>query len=142
MINRQPRISVLFECKAYKLSKMVSFVIDSGASYSALSEKDATIMGLDCYSLPFCKAQAVGFGGTFRNRIINRKVTLIFGTNDKEYKLPCGSFKVAMVPPTLQGEEKEKMLRFTPNVLGMDVLRRFKTIIMKDKVELVPLKEK
>jgi hypothetical protein len=141
VINRQPRISVLFECKAFKISAMVSFVIDSGASYSALSEKEATIMGVDCYSLPFTKQEAVGFGGTFRNRMINRKVTLIFGTNDKEYKIPCGCFEVVMVPPTFQGEQREKMFRYAPNILGMDVLRRFKTIIIKDKVELIPLKE-
>ena len=121
---------------------MVSFVIDSGASYSALSEKDDTIMGVDCYSLPFSKGEAVGFGGTFKNRMINRKVSLTFGTDNEECKISCGCFKVVMVPPTLQGEQREKMFRFTPNVLGMDVLRKFKTIIIKDKVELIPLKEK
>ena len=142
MINRQPRISVFFQCKAFDISKMVNFVIDTGAVYSALSEKEARIMGIACFSLPYCKGEAVGFGGLFRNRMINRRVTLTFGADDNEYKIICGSFKVVVVPPNLQGEEREKMLRYTPNVLGMDIIRRFKTSIIKDKVELTPLKEK
>jgi len=130
-----------FECTALKISKIVSFVVDSGAVYSAISEKDATIMGLDFYTLPDCKFEAVGFGGTFKNKVLNRKVTLTFGANDKEYKVSCGSFKVVVVPPQLQGEEREKMLRYTPSVLGMDILRKFQTTIMKNRVELVPLKK-
>ena len=142
MINRQPRISAFFECKALKVSKIVDFVIDTGAVYSALSEKEATIMGIDCYSLPYNKSDAVGFGGLFRNRMINRQVTLTFGTNDNEYNLRCGCFMIVCIPPNLQGEEREKMMRYTPNILGMDILRRFKTCIIKNKVELTPLKNK
>ena len=121
---------------------MVDFVVDSGAVYSAISEKEATIMGLNSSSLPYSKGNAVGFGGIFKNRMINRKVILTFGADDNEYTISCGCFKVVCVPPTLQGEEREKMMRYTPNILGMDILRQFKTTISKNGLELVPLKEK
>jgi len=121
---------------------MVNFVVDTGAVYSAVTEKEATIMGIDCYSLPYFEKESVGFGGLFKNRIINRQTILTFRSNESEYKIKCGCFMVVCVPPNLVGEEREKMIRYTPNILGMDILRRFKTCVDKDHVELTPLKHK
>lgn len=121
---------------------MVEFVVDTGAVFSAITEKELTIMGIDCNSLPYSKGESIGFGGVFQNRMINRQVTLTFGSNETEYKIKCGSFLVVCVPPTSKGEEREKIIRCTPNVLGMDILRRFKTCVIKEKVELTPLKNK
>lgn len=109
--------------------------------FSAITEKEATIMGIDCYSLPYFKKEAVGFGGLFKNRMINRQVILTFSSNKNEYKVKCGCFLVVCVPPTLGDEEREKMHRYTPNVLGMDILIRFKTCVNKNGVELTPSKK-
>jgi hypothetical protein len=136
VINRQPRISVLFEVKAYKVSKMVDFLVDTGTNYSAITEKEATIMKIDCSSLPFFQRETIGFGGLFRNRMINRSVILTFKSNEDEYKVKCGNFIVTCIPPDITGEVKEKMIRYTPNVLGMDILRNFRTCVDKNKVEL------
>lgn len=78
VINKQPRIQVLFEVKALNIKTMIDFLVDTGALYSGITEKEAVIMGIDCSSLPYHKKEAVGFGGTFRNRIINRLVVLTF----------------------------------------------------------------
>lgn len=48
---------------------MVSFLVDSGAKASAITEKEATIMGIDYSSLPYTKSDAIGFGGKFKNRL-------------------------------------------------------------------------
>ena len=140
VINRQPRISVLFEVKAYDVGKMVDFLVDTGAFFSAITEREATIMNIDCSSLPFSKHEAVGFGGLFRSRMINREVVLTFRSDKDEYKVRCGGFLVACIPPNVSGEEREKMIRYTPNVLGMDILRRFRTCVDENQVELI-LKE-
>ncbi|TET18807.1 hypothetical protein E3J74_09400 [Candidatus Bathyarchaeota archaeon] len=136
MINRQPKISVLFEVKAYKISKIVDFLVDTGARYSAITEKEATIMGIDSSLLPYSKREAVGFGGLFRNKLINKRVTLTFKSNKDEYKIPCSSFTIVCIPPNTTSEDREKMLRYTPNVLGMDILSKFKTCVDKNQVEL------
>jgi hypothetical protein len=116
---------------------MIDFLIDTGTTYSAITEKEATIMGLSCSSLPFAKKEAVGFGGLFKNRIINRPVTLTFRSNQDEHKITCPSFYVICTPPNIESEEREKMIRYTPSVLGMDILRNFKTYVEKDQVELI-----
>ena len=116
---------------------MVSFLVDSGARVSAITEREATIMGIDCSSLPYAKGEAIGFGGVFRNRNINREVILTFKSNQDEHRMNLGSFRVNCVPPNLTGEEREKVIRLTPNVLGMDILRVFKTYLDINRVELI-----
>jgi len=125
---------VLFKFK--KISRMIDFLVDTGAKLSAITEKEAIIMRIDTSSLPYSKHEAVGFGGSFKIRMINRLVILTFKSNKDEYKIRCSNFLVNCIPPQLKGEEREKMIRYTPNVLGMDVLRRFRVCIDKNIVEL------
>jgi len=40
---------------------MVDFLVDTGAIFSAITEKEATIMNLDVSSLPYSEREAVGF---------------------------------------------------------------------------------
>jgi len=141
VINRQPTISVLFEVKAFKISKIVSFLVDSGSKFSAITEKEATIMGIDCSSLPDAKMEAVGFGGSFRNRNINREVILTFKSNQDEHRIKLGCFQVNCIPLNLTREEREKLIRLIPNVLGMDILRTFRTCFDAGQVELTLLEK-
>lgn len=128
---------MLFEVKAFNISKMADFLIDTGTTYSAITEKEATIMGIDCSLLPYYKYPAVGFGGLFKIRMINRQAILTFKSGVNEHKIVRSSFRVISIPPTIVGEERERMIRYTPNVLGMDILRIFKTCVEKNKVELI-----
>lgn len=116
--------------------KIVDFVVDTGSIFSGITEKDAIMMGIDCTSLPDHNREAIGFGGTFRNKMINRRVVLTFQSNQGERIIPCGSFIVTCIPLEVTGQEREKMLRYTPNVLGMDILSKFKVHIEKTRVEL------
>jgi len=94
-------------------------------------------MGLDCSVLPESKRESIGFGGTFRNKIINRLVFLTFKSGKEEHKIRYSSgFRVTCIPPNVTREEREKLLRYTPSVLGMDILNKFETRISKRKVEL------
>lgn len=116
---------------------MVNFLVDSGAVFSAIAEKDATLMGLDCGTLRESKFEAVGFGGTFKTKMINRLVYLTFKSGKDEHKIRYSSgFRVICIPPEITGANREKLLRYTPSVLGMDILSKFKTYLSKNKVVL------
>jgi hypothetical protein len=121
---------------------MVSFLVDTGSLFSAITEKEATFMNLDCSLLPESKGEAIGFGGTFKTKMINRLVTLTFKSDDGEYKIQYSSgFRVVCFPQHIPSEQREKLLRFTPSVLGMDILSKFEVPVNKKKVELLLVKD-
>jgi len=116
---------------------MVNFLVDTGSLFSGITEKEATLMGLDCSLLPEAKEEAIGFGGTFKTKMLNRLVNLTFKSGRDEHKIKYSSgFWVICAPPTMTREEREKLLRYTPNVLGMDILTKFKIYVDKYKVVL------
>ena len=128
----------MLEVKALKVSKIVNFLVDTGTSYSAITEKEATLMGIHVPTLPYARGKAIGFGGFFKNKIINREVDLTFSGDEGEYKIKCGGgLIVILIPPNLSSEDREDLIRLTPNVLGMDILRRFRTVIEENRVELI-----
>ena len=116
---------------------MVDFLVDTGAKTSAITEKEATIMGIVPSSLPFARQRSIGFGGFFRNRMINRRVVLTFKWEKDERRIVCSCFRVNCIPPNVKGKDREESLRYIPNVLGMDILRRFKIYVDRNLVELV-----
>jgi hypothetical protein len=117
---------------------MIDFLVDTGSIFSALSEKEATLMGIDCSELPEAKGEAIGFGGLFKARMINRLVTLTFSSGKQEYRINYNSgFKVICIPTDVTREIREKLLRHTPSVLGMDILlQKFNAYVDEQKVEL------
>lgn len=115
---------------------MVNFMVDTGSLFSAVTEKEAILMGLDCSKLPESKIGAIGFGGTFKTKIINKLVKLTFKYGKNEHTINYSSgFPVICIPPTVRGKDREQMLRLTPAVLGMDILVKFK--IYMDKLNVV-----
>lgn len=117
-------------------------MIDTGAGYSAISEKEASLMNLNCENLPYYERDCFGFGGKFKNKLINRPVNLTFSVSYPEptqYKITIGSgFQVVCIPKHLSPDEKEKIVRYTPCVIGMDILKQFKLVLdaSRNKVEL------
>ena len=97
-------------------------------------------MGLDCSLLPFSKQESIGFGGTFKTRVINKLVVLTFRSDKEEIKIPYSSgFRVVCPPPNITDEEKEKFYRYTPSILGMDILSKFRLCISKKELEMIYL---
>lgn len=87
---------------------------DSGATKSLLTEKDALLIGLDCFMLPDCAEESIGFGGTFRNKMINCPVKLTFG-NEQKYTVRYDSgFRVVVFPNEIDSQQREKLIRYTP----------------------------
>jgi hypothetical protein len=143
IVNHQPKIPVYVEIPKTHKGAVIFFLIDSGATKSMITEKDAAVIGIDCYDFPECKQDSVGFGGTFKNRMINCPVKLTFGKgNSHEYCVHHDSgLRLIMIPPTVTGEDREKIIRHTPSVLGMDVIERFQLYLDKKKVELTVIDE-
>jgi hypothetical protein len=105
-------IPVFFDCRSLKVSGIVNFLVDTGSIFSALSEKQATLMKIDCSLLPESKGKAVGFGGTFKTRMINYPVNLIFESGNDKFKVNYDSgFRVNCIPKDAREEDKELMLR-------------------------------
>jgi hypothetical protein len=102
-----------------------------------LTEKDALLIGLEFAMFSECRQLSIGFGGTFKNRMINCPVKLTFGADGQKYTLSYDSgFRIMTIPSHLSSQERETIMRSTPSVLGMDVLRYFRMYLDKDKVEL------
>lgn len=105
--------------------------------HSAITEKEATLLGIAYSLLPNYRVDSIGFGGTFRNKIINSPVRLTFGSNSNLHTITYSSgFQIIIIPPNTSPEMREKMIRYTPCVLGMDILVKFKLYLDKKKVEL------
>lgn len=135
--GNRPIIPVLFEVPAFHVNKIVNFLVDTGSTYSAITEKEARLLGLDLTMLPEARKRAIGFGGMFRNKMINRPVFLTFRSPSEEHKIPYASgFQVICVPSNATPEERENLLRYLPCVLGMEILGKFRVYVDKRKVEL------
>ena len=94
------------------------------------------LIGLDILILPDCAEESIGFGGIFRNKMINCPVKLTFGKEQKYTVAYDSGFRVVVFPSEIKPQQREKLIRYTPSVLGMDVLGKFKVYIDKKKVEL------
>ena len=116
---------------------MVWFVVDTGSVFSALSEKDIVLMGIDCFALPEAKKEAIGFGGFFKSRLLNMQVQLIFSATDgQEYRISQSGFTV--ISPPKDAPKREEIVALSPSVLGMDILSKFDIHIYQKKIELIP----
>ena len=133
----RPRVQVAISAKTLGVtSKPIWFVVDTGSSFSAISEADAVLIGIDCSLLPRKKDDAIGFGGFFKPRMIDKEVELAFFGDDGEYKVTRSGFVVICPPENIDAKTRQKMLELTPSVLGMDVLSKFDIHVYKKRVEL------
>ena len=101
------------EIKGLKVMGVVDFLIDTGASQTILSERDARRLGLVYQNFPRGRP-AVGVGGVANTYIINKQVTLHFVTVDGRIYSP-----VRRGIEVLEEPGKEKQL---PSLLGLEFL--------------------
>lgn len=134
---------VFFDVPVLRASKGISFLVDTGSTFSAITEKEATLAGIDCFSLPEFPKESIGFGGLFRQKVINHPVHLRFGSDNIIHTINYDSgFRVTCIPPGASPKDREIMLRRTPCILGMDILSKFKLYLDKKKLELTLVQSK
>lgn len=141
MTGRGPRVQALFSTRSAGISRLLWFTLDSGSSFSAISEAEAILAGIDCSDLPFAKLETVGFGGFFKPRIINREVELTFATDQGEHKITRSGFMVVCPPSDINEETRKRLIELTPSVLGMDILGKFDVHIYDKKRVEVEIEE-
>ncbi len=62
---------------------------------------------------------------------------MTFKSPKEEHKITYGGgFQIIGIPSDATEVEREKMLRYCPSVLGMEVLAKFQVYVDKKKVEL------
>jgi hypothetical protein len=125
-----------FSCFDLGIGNPVYFLIDTGATRSLLSEKDAKILAIDYSKLELQKEPIVGLGGTAPLYRIKSECKLTFLTSDSQpvvETLP--NFDVTKVELK---DEKTRNLVFNliPSLIGMETLERFKLVATKDSAYL------
>jgi len=140
--GRRPRVQAYLSVRSLDVHRMIWFLIDTGSTESAISESEASLAKIDVATSPYVERGAWGFGGSFRYKVINRPVELIFrSTNGGYYTVPQSGFKV--IPAEHANPDvRRRMLELTPSILGMDVLSKFQIQISRRKVELIPYDDK
>ena len=107
-------------------------MVDTGASRSLLSERDARILGIDYNRLELRKEPLVGLGGTLPVYETPGECSLTFRTVErKEHAESFPHFDVVKVEIE---DEKTRRIVFNliPSLIGMDLLPRFKFYATKD----------
>ena len=134
--QRQIRVLSWFSCFDLGIGDPVYFLIDTGATRSLLSEKDAKILGIDYSKLELQEGRNIGLGGTAPVYRIKCECKLTFRISEREFHVePLPDFDVTKVEIE---DEKERRLVFNsiPSLIGMELLERFRLVATKNEAYL------
>jgi len=110
----------------------VYFLVDTGATNSLISEKDAKILGIDYAKLDLQERRLTGLGGTAPVYKTKAECKLTFRTFDKTGHVETlPNFDVTRVDIE---DEKERATVFNliPSLIGMELLERFTLVATKN----------
>ena len=112
--------------KSLQLDEKVSFLIDTGASRTALLDKDAIRLGIRHDKLTKSKSSLIGIGGTISCFVITDSI-LTFRSPKGEIDIRL-SISVAKHPlERMDTHLKTQILRL-PSLLGRDIINKYKLI--------------
>ena len=122
-------------CEEPVIHAPIRMVVDTGASMTSISERDAIRLGID-YSTLYCpEDQAVyGIGGVCRCYLTGEAI-LMFKISKNSWhseRLPC----VAVLKTETESEEEREIALKIPSLLGKDVLQRYSTRFTEKRVYL------
>jgi len=124
----QIRVLAWFSCFKFNVSGSVYFLVDTGASASLLSERDAKALGVDYDRLELQKDPSVGLGGTLPLYRMKAECRLTFRTSDQTacvHTMPhFDAVKVDIPDP----EKRKLVFDGLPSLLGMDLIPKFKFV--------------
>jgi hypothetical protein len=118
-------VTALFICDHLGISAPLRFLVDTGNTHTTLTEKTAKTLGIDVTTLSEKpKFKISGIGGSSAGYLL-AGVRLVFKAADGttvEEKLPHVRILKNPIP---RNEEERKTLESIPDLLGLDVIRRF-----------------
>ena len=119
------------------LDQPINFLVDTGASRTVISDRDALFLMIDYKKLRKNSEKLSGIGGSVETYTLDDTI-LIFKTDtgQLEIKLPILFLNHDLV--SMKEEDQIKVLRI-PSLLGRDILNRFRLIYSEpeNKLELL-----
>jgi len=127
-LSAQLYVQALVICKFPLVEKAINFLVDTGASYTTILDKDAKRLGIDYRDLePKTKEDwARGVGGAVETYIM-RDVQLKFLSDDRREVL--FERTLPQVHVLKHPKEMYEQVREMPSLLGMDFLRDFYMVV-------------
>jgi hypothetical protein len=116
-------VTAVFVCDHLQIKAPLRFLVDTGNTHTTITQGTAERLGIDLSTLP----ETVNFGGIGGSAKGSQLagIRIVFTTTDRrahEEKLP---FIRILKYPKPRSEEERKIMEQTPDLLGLDVLRRF-----------------
>ncbi|MEW5694000.1 MAG: retroviral-like aspartic protease family protein [Candidatus Hydrogenedentota bacterium] len=117
------------------MDQSINFLLDTGASRTVISDKDAIFLKVDYDKLRKSSEKMFGIGGSVETYILDDTI-LIFKTNigQLELKLPVLFLKHNI--ETMKKDDSIKILRI-PSLLGRDVINKLKLIYNQPDNEII-----
>jgi len=128
-------IPAIVACDNLDFIEIIRFLVDTGASRTSISERDAIRFGID-YSKLKKGGSALGIGGT-ADTYNMENVMLAFKKDGEEGFLRVRLEKLAVIKHTTKNADLRTKLMVLPSLLGRDVLDQFELIRRKDTLILL-----
>jgi predicted aspartyl protease len=129
---RQVRIVAFFSCFDLGIGQDLFFLVDTGAGQTLISERDATVLGVDYEKLELLKEPIFGIGGPAPAYRINSECKITFVTSDKRAYVVSLPSVLATKVVIEDVAMRKRVFNETPSLLGMEViLDRFKLVTTK-----------
>lgn len=110
----EPFMEVVIRIPSYKAKEKLLFLVDTGASHSSISQKDADSLGVDLNKLPKHSVNVKGVGGEVPTFIL-KDVYMVFETEKDNY--------VHLIDEMYLNKGN------FPSILGMDFISKFRLIL-------------
>jgi len=122
-----PFVKAVVVSEGLNMSRIVDFLIDTGASASIIFDKDLRYLKLDVGRLKKAERDVGGVGGLVKTYVIE-DAALVFRTLEgavveEELNLLVGSHDLRSLDT-----ESRRLIMVIPSLLGRDVLRRFRLV--------------
>lgn len=110
----------------------IRFVVDTGASYTSIADKDALRLGLD-YSKLEKSQKVIGVGGTAVEAFLLKGINIIFRDSKSSYYVEKLS-EIRVLKHTTKNEQQNMIVNLIPSLLGIDILKNYEIKFNKNGV--------
>jgi hypothetical protein len=126
-----PAVKAFISIEKLKVKGYIKFLLDTGASATAILDRDRELLGIGINGLEKAPTRIGGIGGLVDTYIV-RDAKIILKTLEGEHVEILDVLVLKHDFSRLSGEEIRRMLAI-PSLLGRDVMRKFKLIYSEAK---------
>lgn len=126
-----PAVKAFISIEKLKVERYIKFLLDTGASATAILDRDRELLGIGINELEKAPTRTGGIGGLV-DTYIARDAKIILKTLEGEHVEILDVLVLKHDFSRLSGEEIRRMLAI-PSLLGRDLMRKFKLIYSEAK---------